>query len=160
MSGTESAGELKLDLTPGRGRALQVLARGGTLKDVRGLSQDDVETVYAIGFNLYNQAKYAQSEPMFQFACLYAHTEPRYWMALANCRQMQKKYQPAIDTYGFAYALNLEDPWPLIQAAICFLALQDKQSAGKALDIADKTIANGKSNETARQRVAALRQAL
>jgi len=28
------------------------------------------------------------------------------------------------------------------------------------LDIADKTIANGKSNETARQRVAALRQAL
>jgi len=94
MSGTESAGELKLDLTPGQERALQVLAGGGTLKDVRGLSQDDVETVYAIGFNLYNQAKYAQSEPMFQFACLYAHTEPRYWMALANCRQMQKKSQP------------------------------------------------------------------
>jgi type III secretion system low calcium response chaperone LcrH/SycD len=159
-SGTESTGELKFDLTPGQERAMEVLAGGGTLKDVRGLSQEDVETVYAIGFNLYNQSKYAQAEPMFQFACLYCHTEPRYWMALGNCRQMSKQYQPAIDAYGFAYALALEDPWPLIQAAICFLALQNKDAAGKALDMADKVIAGGKPSETARLRVAALRHAL
>jgi type III secretion system low calcium response chaperone LcrH/SycD len=160
MSGTDSADELKLNLTPGQQRAFQVLAGGGTLKDVRGLSQDDVETIYAIGFNLYNQAKYAQAEPMFQFACLYAHTEPRYWMALGNCRQMQKYYQPAIDAYGFAFVLKQEDPWPAIQSALCFLAMQDKVSAGKALDLADQVVAGGKPDETARQRVAALRQAL
>jgi type III secretion system low calcium response chaperone LcrH/SycD len=158
MSDDQSADQLKL--TPGQERALEIMASGGTLKDVRGLTAEDVETIYAIGFNLYNQAKYGQAEPMFQFACLYQHTEPRYWMALGNCRQMAKNYQPAIDAYGFAYALNLEDPWPVVQSAICFLALQDKEQAGKALDLADQTIAKGKPNETARQRVAALRHAL
>jgi len=160
MSDNESEGEVKLELTPGQIKAFQVMEQGGTLKDVRGLTADDVETIYAIGFNLYNQAKYDQAEPMFQFACLYAHTEPRYWMALGNCRQMAKQYQPAIDAYGFAYVLDQEDPSPVVQSAICFLALEQKDLAGKALDLADKTIANSKPNAAASQRIAALRHAL
>lgn len=158
MSDEQSAADFQL--TPGQQRALEIMAEGGTLKDVRGLTADDIEAVYGIGYNLYNQAKYAQAEPMFQFACLYQHTEARYWMALGNCRQMSKHYQPAIDAYGFAFALNLEDPWPVVQSAICYLALGNKQLAKEALDLADQTIAKGKPNETARQRVAALRHAL
>jgi type III secretion system low calcium response chaperone LcrH/SycD len=160
MSDNGSTDEFRLELTPSQEKALELVAAGGTLKDVRGLSQDDIETIYALGYNLYNQAKYDQAEPMFQFACLYSHTEQRYWMALGNCRQMAKKYQPAIDAYGFAFALNLEDPWPVVQSAICYLALQNKDLAGQALDLADKTIANGKPNDAARQRIAALRHAL
>jgi type III secretion system low calcium response chaperone LcrH/SycD len=160
MSDNESEGEIKLELTPGQAHALQVMDQGGTLKDVRGLTGADIETVYAFGYNFYNQAKYEQAEPMFQFACLYQHTESRYWMALGNCRQMAKKYQPAIDAYGFAYALNLEDPWPVIQAAICLLALHNKELAGQALDMADKVIANSKPDDAASQRIAALRHAL
>jgi type III secretion system low calcium response chaperone LcrH/SycD len=160
MSGTDSAGEPKIHLTPGQLKAFEVLAEGGTLKDVRGLSEADIETIYGIGFNFYNQAQYGQAEAMFRFACLHNHTEPRYWMALGNCRQMQKSYQPAVDAYGMAYVLKLEDPWPAIQSAICFLAMQDKESARKALDLADKVIGDGQPNETARQRVSALRHAL
>jgi type III secretion system low calcium response chaperone LcrH/SycD len=160
MSDNGTEGETTLELTPAQQKALEVMDQGGTLKDVRGLTAADIETIYAFGYNLYNQAKYTDAEPMFQFACLYQHTEPRYWMALGNCRQMAKKYQPAIDAYGFAYALNLEDPWPSIQAAICYLALQNKELAGQALDLADKVIANSKPNAPASQRVAALRHAL
>ena len=39
------------------------------------------------------RAKYEQAEPMFQFICMYAHDQARYWMALGNCRQMAKQYQ-------------------------------------------------------------------
>ena len=157
---SDTAGGDTGGLTPAQAKALDIMGTGGTLKDVRGLSQDDIETIYAIGYNLYNSAKYAQAEPMFQFACFYSHTEPRYWMALGNCRQMAKYYQAAIDAYGFAYVLNLEDPWPVIQATICYLALEDKAKAAEALGLAEKVSANGKGNDTARQRIKALRQAL
>jgi type III secretion system low calcium response chaperone LcrH/SycD len=161
MSDTETVAGMKLSgLSPMQKKALEVLAAGGTLKDVRGLSREDLETIYAIGYNLYNQALYEKAEPMFQFACFYEHTEARYWVALGNCRQMAKKYQPAIDAFGMGYVLDQNNPWPVIQAAICYLALQDKEQAADALTLAEKTIANSAPNETARQRIAALRQAL
>jgi type III secretion system low calcium response chaperone LcrH/SycD len=161
MSETVTVGDLPLgELTPMQQKALEVLSAGGTLKDVRGLSKEDIETIYAIGYNLYNQAQYDKAEPMFQFACFYQHTEARYWVALGNCRQMAKNYQPAIDAYGFGYALDQANPWPVIQAAICYLALQDKGQAAEALTLAEQTIENSTPNEAARQRIAALRQAL
>jgi type III secretion system low calcium response chaperone LcrH/SycD len=161
MSDTETTSEAELPgLTPSQQRTFQVMAEGGTLKDVRGLSGDDIETIYAIGFNLYNQAKYDQAEPMFQFACLYEHSEPRYWMALGNCRQMAKNYQGAIDAYGFSYAQDVDNPWAVIQAAICYLALKNKELAAEALNLADNAIAHSKPDEAASKRIAALRQAL
>ncbi len=161
MADAVTAGGIELSgLSPMQKRALEVLSAGGTLKDVRGLSREDLETIYAIGYNLYNQALYEKAEPMFQFACFYEHTEARYWVALGNCRQMGKKYQAAIDAFGMGYALDQANPWPVIQAAICYLALQDKDQAGEALTLAEKTIENSTPNETARQRIAALRQAL
>jgi len=161
MAESNLLGDLDVSgLSPTEIKALEVLAAGGTLKDLRGLDSNDIETVYAIGFNLYDQAKYDQAEPMFQFACLYGHTDPRYWMALGNCRQMAKKYQDAIDAYGFSYMMNIEDPWPSIQAALCFLAMQNKDLAREALDLAAKTIENNKPDAKASQRIQALRQAL
>ena len=141
-------------------KAMEVLAGGGTLADLRGLGEQDIETIYSIGFNFYNQAKYEQAEPMFQFACLYSHLERRYWMALGNCRQMLKNYQGAIDSYGFAFMLDPKDPWPCIQTAVCYLAQGNKELAGESLSLADRAIRNGGGNETARQRIQALRQAL
>jgi type III secretion system low calcium response chaperone LcrH/SycD len=161
MAETGILGDLDVsEFSPTQKKALEVLALGGTLKDLRGLSNDDLETIYSIGYNLYNQNKYSQAEPMFQFACFYGHNEPRYWMALGNCRQMQKNYQGAIDSYGFSFMLDIKDPWPLIQAALCYLAMGNKELARDSLDVADKTIQNGPTNETARLRVAALRKAL
>lgn len=170
MSGTsetsESGETLKLSdtveiagLSAVQKKALEVIGSGGTLAAVRGLTGEEIETIYAIGFNLYNQGKYAMAEPMFQFACLYAHLEPRYWLALGNCRQMAKNHQAAIDAYGMAFIMDVDDPWPTIQAAICYLGLGDKEQAADALSLADKAIGR-RPNETARMRIAALRQAL
>lgn len=147
-------------LTEFQEKAMQVLAGGGTLADLRGLGEQDIETIYSIGFNFYNQAKYAQAEPMFQFACVYSHLERRYWMALGNCRQMSKNYQGAIDAYGFAFMLDASDPWPGIQTAVCYLAQGNKELAGDSLTLAERAIRTGAGNETARQRIQALRHAL
>jgi len=170
MSGTPSGtsgatetftiGPVEIDnLSPIQKKALEVIGAGGTMADLRGLTGEDIETVYSIGFNLYNQAKYAEAEPMFKFACFYRHLDPRYWMALANCRQMTKDYQAAIDAYGMSYMFDVDDPWPVIQSAMCYLALENKELAGDSLSLAERAIRN-RPDEKARQRISALRKAL
>jgi len=140
-------------------RAIEVLGGGGTLADVAGLRAEDIETIHAIGENFYNQAQYDQAEPMFQFACFYAHLEPRYWMSLGKCRQMTKNYQGAIDAYAMSHMRDAGNAWPPIQAAICCLALNEKGAAAEALALAESAV-KARPDETARQRILALRQAL
>jgi len=161
MSESVQVGDLEVSgLTPQQKAALDVLAAGGGLKDLRGLSGEHLEAVYAIGFNLYNQGKYAEAEPFFQFACLYDNTQAHYWLALGNCRLMLTKYEAAIDAFGFAYLFDSDNAWPLIQAATCHLALGDRANAKDALELADKTVETSKPDDVALQRIAVLRQAL
>lgn len=141
--------------------ALDILASGGTLKDISGLDDDDIEALYAIGYNFYKQGKYDEAESMFQYICLYAHLEPRFWMALGNCRQMQKNHQKAIDAYGFSYMIEQDDPWPPIQAAVCYLALGNKELAKDSLELAEMSIEPGSDEDgEAARRIAALREGL
>jgi type III secretion system low calcium response chaperone LcrH/SycD len=161
MSESVQVGDLEVSgLTLQQKAAFDVLAAGGGLKDLRGLSDDDLEGVYAIGFNLYNQGKYAEAEPLFQFACLYGSTRPHYWLALGNCRTMLTKYEAAIEAFGFAYLFDSDNAWPLIQTATCHLALGDKANAKDALELADQTVEASQADAVALQRIAVLRQAL
>jgi type III secretion system low calcium response chaperone LcrH/SycD len=161
MSDTYTIGELEIaGLTAEQKQALDMIAAGKSLREIRGLKRSDVERIYATGFNLYQHAKFAEAEPLFECACLYGSTDPRYWVALGSCRQMQKSYQGAIDAYGFGYLYDSENPWPVINSAVCYLALSNKDNAKDALALAEQTIAQGKPDEAATQRIAALRQAL
>jgi type III secretion system low calcium response chaperone LcrH/SycD len=141
-------------------RVRLVLEAGGTLKDLAGLTRAEVEKAYAIGLGLLDQAKFAKAEPLLQFACMYEHTEPRFWMALGRCRQSLKNYPGAIDAYLMGHAWADADPMPVVQAAVCFLALGNKDGARDALALADKAIELATPDEAVRQRITALRQAL
>jgi type III secretion system low calcium response chaperone LcrH/SycD len=147
-------------LTAFQKEALAKLQKGSALKDIVGLSDRDIEAIHRIGLNFAEQGKYEQAKPMFQFACLHAHEEPRYWSSLGNCRQMLKEYNEAIDAYMLGFLLDGGNPWPPIHMAVCFLANRDKENAANALSAAEETLADGRRDETARQRIAALRQAL
>ena len=160
-SGDHGAGQEAPIVEAGdRQRVLGVLEAGGTLKDVAGLTRAEVEKAYVIGLSLLDQAKHAKAEPLLQFACMYEHTEPRYWMALGRCRQSLENYPGAIDAYLLGHAWNDADPTAVVQAAVCYLALGDKDSAREALALADKTMESATPDEAVRQRITALRQAL
>jgi type III secretion system low calcium response chaperone LcrH/SycD len=159
-SGGQGAGQqAPIDQADDERRVLAVLEAGGTLKDVAGLTRADVETAYVVGVGMLDQAKYGKAEPLLQFACMYEHTEPRYWMALGRCRQALKNYRGAINAYVAGHAWDDSDPMPVVQAAVCYLALGDKDGAREALALADK-IELATPDEALRQRITALRQAL
>ena len=97
--------------------AAKSFANGATLKEVRGITNDELEAVYSLGFGYYTTG----------------HLSTKYWFALGAVQQAQKDYQKAIASYGYSSFLDLENPKPQLHAAECYLALGDKGNAASAI---------------------------
>ncbi len=124
----------KIDLPENvSGEALAVLAAmesGASVASLANVSKDELENLYALGFNLYNAANFADAEVVFQALCIYNSLDPRFWMGLAGCRQALKNYQGAIDAYSMAGTMQVfNSPEPFVYAARCFLKLGKKEEA-------------------------------
>ena len=113
--------------------AAKKFANGATLKEVRGITNDELEAVYSLGFGYYNTGKYEDAQKIFEFLVLFDHLNTKYWFALGAVQQARKDYQKAIASYGYSSFLDLENPKPQYHAAECYLALGDKANAASAI---------------------------
>ncbi len=111
----------------------KIFTENYTIKDLQGLSDAEIESVYALGYNYYRSGNYADSEKIFHYLCLVDHLEIKYWIALGATEQMQKNYAGAVKAYAYASMLDLHDPRPQLHAAECFLAMKDKENAASSL---------------------------
>lgn len=106
------------------------IAKGATLSDVLGISQESMESGYALAYNLYVSGNYPDAETMFRGLCLYDGNDARFWMGLAGCLQARGEYALAIDTYGMASVAGaLQDPAPLYYGGLCYLKMGDMENA-------------------------------
>ena len=53
------------------------LENGTTMKDINGLTRENLESVYAIAYNDYNSGKYDQAHKLFQMLCFFDHMEKK-----------------------------------------------------------------------------------
>ena len=113
--------------------AAKAFATGATLKEVRGITNDELEAVYSLGFSYYNTGKFDDAQKLFEFLVLFDHLNAKYWFALGAVQQARKDFQRAIASYGYSSFLDLENPKPQFHAAECFLALGDKANAASAI---------------------------
>ena len=113
--------------------ARQFVSDYTTLGELKGISHQELEAVYSLGFTHYRTGRYEDAAKLFQFLVLFDHLNPKYWLALGAVQQVAKDYQGAISSYGYASFLDLENPKPQLHAAECFLALGDRQNAASAL---------------------------
>ena len=104
-----------------------------TLGELKGISRQELEAVYSLGFTHYRTGRYEDAGKLFQFLVLFDHLNAKYWLALGAVQQVAKDFRGAIASYGYASFLDLENPKPQLHAAECFLALGDKQNAASAL---------------------------
>ena len=104
-----------------------------TLGELKGISHEELEAVYSLGFTQYRTGRYEDASKLFQFLVLFDPLNPKYWLALGAVQQVAKDDQGAIASYGYASFLDLENPKPQLHAAECFLALGDRQNAASAL---------------------------
>ena len=99
---------------------------GSTLKQLKGVTNDELEAVYSLAFGYYRTGKFDEALKLFQFLVLFDHLNAKFWFGLGAVQQATKNYQDAVASYGYCSFLNLENPKPQLHAAECFLALGDK----------------------------------
>lgn len=119
----------------------QTLVGGGTMGDLRGITEQECAALYQFGYRFYSQARYSEAFQVFALLVTYDHLEPRYLMALAGAAQMLKRYEDALQHYGTAALMLIDDATPYIHAAECALALGRKDFAQEGLKLALEVLA-------------------
>lgn len=110
---------------------------GSTLKQLRGVSNDELEAVYSLAFSYYRTGKFDEALKLFQFLVLFDHLNAKYWFGQGAVQQALKDYQNAVVSYGYCSFLKLDNPKPQLHAAECFLAMGDKRNAASSLEALD-----------------------
>lgn len=105
-----------------------------SFKDLQGITDKEMEAIYATAYNFYSHGKFDRAKSIFLALSQLDHYQPKYWVGLGASRQMLKEYQPAIDAYGLAMLLDPNDPKPAFYASNCFMRLAQHDKAILALE--------------------------
>ena len=138
--------------------AAKAFAEMGTVREMKGITDAEMEAIYSMGYSFYTTGRYDDAEKVFRFLVLFDHLNAKYWIGLGAVQQVKKLYGDAIVSYGYASFLDLENPKPQYHAAECFLALGDKENALSSLaaleEFCSKDTARGREY---REKAAALK---
>lgn len=115
-------------------RLFDFFGKGGTFKDLKNMSDDAMEAIYSVAYNLYKGGKYEEAQKVFQFLCFYDHFNRKYFLGLGACQQMQKQYDNAIEIFSFATILDSDDPRPMLYIGDCHMAKGNKEEARLAYE--------------------------
>jgi type III secretion system low calcium response chaperone LcrH/SycD len=112
----------------------ELIERRSTLKQMRGITNAELEAVYTLAFGYYRTGKFDEALKLFQFLVMFDHLNAKYWMGLGAVQQVMKDFQNAAVSYGYSSFLKLDNPKPQLHAAECFLAMGDKRNAASSLE--------------------------
>nr|NGY95994.1 hypothetical protein [Neochlamydia sp. AcF84] len=111
-------------------------------KDLLNLSDQQVEGLYAQGYNFYQTGRYKDAVQVFRLLIMLNANEAKYILGLASCFHMMKEYKNAVDTYTICCVLDPENPIPYYHMSDCFVAMKDPYSTIIALEMAIKKAGN------------------
>jgi type III secretion system low calcium response chaperone LcrH/SycD len=102
---------------------VEAVLGGAALKDVQGISDEHMSSLYAFAFQFYEQGRLDDAQKFFHFLCIYDLNNSHYWMGLAAVHQLKQDHQKAIDLYAIAFAQGKNDYRPMLYTGQCQLAL-------------------------------------
>lgn len=122
---------------------LAYLAKGGSLRELRGLDSSQLETMYKVAFSRFNSALYEDALLIFRHLCLLDHNNYRYFLGLGATQAEMQHYAQAAATLAHAIKLERDDPRASIAMGGCFIELRQmalaKQALSEAIKRAEKT---------------------
>lgn len=118
----------------------QALENGPTAKEIAAVDDACVESLYALGHDLYKAENFRDAEAVFRALAFLNPKDRRFWMGLGGARQGLGHFSEASDAYQLAaLASGLGDPEPLLYAAQCFLQMKKKDEAKAGLEAVLRT---------------------
>ncbi|MES0139419.1 SycD/LcrH family type III secretion system chaperone [Mesorhizobium sp. M0016] len=116
-------------------RLTEELIAGRTdLAAVIGMTDDELEAVYALGHRFYSAGRYSDALNFFRFLCMHRYIDPRFWFGFGAASQMLGDSANAVRAYGLAALLNDEDPQIPLRAAKCLIKINQPAAAVSALE--------------------------
>ncbi len=108
-----------------------------TLQEVKGFSDEQMEAIYSIGYNLYQVGKYQDAVQVFSWLGVFNPFMSKYWLGLGASLQMLKNFENALNAYAVAAITSVpEDPVPHLHAGECYLGMDNLDEAAKAFQMA------------------------
>ena len=80
-----------------------------TLQELEGITDEEMETIYALGYNFFTYGKYDAAKDIFTGLTAYAPYTGHYWRALGAVNQQLRDYGEAINAYDMAIANDESD---------------------------------------------------
>jgi len=136
------------------------MTKGGTFKSLKGFTDDEMEAIYSVGYNLLQNGKAEDAENVFRFLCFFDHLEKKFWLGLGMCRKAQKNFAGAVDAFGFAGLLDVKDPRAPMHAAECHIALGNREAALSGLYAAAKFCGDVEKYQPIKDRAQAMTKVL
>ena len=127
-------------LSPEQTAALQkYFEKGGTWQDLLALKSDDVEEIYAIGYEHYLECDYEKALAAFSALIQLNPYEAKHWIAIGAVLQAQEMYSDALAAYELALTLDEAGTAPLFYMAQYTHALGENERCADFLkQVADK----------------------
>jgi len=110
-------------------------------------TKESVKSLYAFAYRFYQNGKYDQAAHFFRLLTVLEPGEKKNWMGLGASLQMDKKFESALEVYGYAALQDENDPYVHFHAAECFFALKKRDKGQEALN--SVTIVAGKKKKYA-----------
>lgn len=102
---------------------LEGLREGATLSDLKGVSRDTLEGVYAVAHRYYQNGQLEEAEAFFRFLCLYDFYNADYALGMGAVLHLKREYEKAIGMYAVAQVLDVTDDRAMFHVGQCHLAL-------------------------------------
>ena len=118
---------------------IEGFAAGKTVAEMRGLSPDEVEAIYSLGYTYYQVGKLDEAEKVFRFVCFMDHLDSKYWLALGAVLQSKRQLDEAVKVYANILLMNMNESRAYYRIAECKLALGNRAEAKEALEMLEKT---------------------
>jgi len=132
-----------------------------TLQEVKGFSDEQMEAIYSVAYNLYHAGKYADAVQVFSWLGIFNPFVSKYWVGLGASLQMVKDFEKALNAYAVAAITSTpEDPVPHIHAGECYLGMGNVEEAMKAFRMAADFAKNKPEHSKTRQKAQAFLEIL
>lgn len=117
---------------------LAFLAQGGSMRELRGLDESQLEAMYKVAYSRFNSALYEDALLIFRHLCLLDHNNYRYFLGLGATQAQMQLYAQAAATLLHAEKLDTQDPRASLAMGGCFIEMKRMPLAKQALSHAIK----------------------
>lgn len=114
-------------------KAIGLLYKGTTIARCKGMSQQLLEGIYALGHQYYENHNFDLASKIFRYLCIHDHNEPRYMAALGACEYQRGEYRAAQHILENAVMLDQKQPGAFLNLAMCLVAQNKREEAVDAL---------------------------